>query len=439
MPAHSNHTLELQFKHALEELLSHEALSSCNRRFLIGCSGGADSLSLALLCQRWQKALRGKFFVCVVDHGLRENSDTEAKQTWQWLLQNGFSSHLRTVRDKPDGNLQQFARRQRRQLLAECAQELGCEAIMLAHHRRDQAETVLDRLARGSHALGLSGIQPISIVQGVRILRPLLSVSPDRLRQYANARHAPIIDDPSNQQRRFRRVKIRQLLQKRPALETLALQVASAARLPAGVELAACRLFWQSHIQEPFAGILCATRHCWLQYPDAVAHRVIGSSLRYVGGTTFPPRYASIVHLYAELREGLRRGTTFQATLGGAKIRLDQEGVVWFMPENRALSKKILCHETLHWGKHWRITHNQRGALELQIMGRGSWKRLFPKHRHWAFLGESFPCLRDGKREFTPFDEEKNADISFHFQPLNIKGTDLSKTGLYFASFYPIS
>ena len=154
----------------------------------------------------------------VVDHGLRSGSALEAEQTKNWLQQYGIRAQLRRISKKPSGNILAFARHERLGALCAAAEEFSADAILLGHHKGDQAETVLDHLARGSHVVGLCGMQVCSHYQGKLLLRPLLQQSAAKLRAYAKAHHAPIIDDPSNRNTNFRRVQFRSWLWQSPRL-----------------------------------------------------------------------------------------------------------------------------------------------------------------------------------------------------------------------------
>ena len=119
-------------------------------------SGGPDSTALMVLAARW--AARPPTLVVSVDHRLRP----EAKQETELVARNaerlGLAWRILQAAERAGGNLQDWARRERYRLLAEAARQAGCDAIVTAHHRDDQAETFLLRLARGSGAYGLAAM-----------------------------------------------------------------------------------------------------------------------------------------------------------------------------------------------------------------------------------------------------------------------------------------
>lgn len=164
------------------------------RRVMVGVSGGADSLALALLLRGW-----GEPVAAVVDHGLRPGSRAEAELTLRRLAAMGLPSRLLTLsglRAGPD--LGARARAARYDALLGLCHAEGCPDLFIAHHAQDQAETVLLRTASGSSAAGLAAMAAVSWRSDARIVRPLLSVAPERLRATLHAAGIGWVDDPTN-------------------------------------------------------------------------------------------------------------------------------------------------------------------------------------------------------------------------------------------------
>ncbi|MBS1102753.1 tRNA lysidine(34) synthetase TilS [Gluconobacter sp. Dm-62] len=189
----------------------------------LAVSGGADSTALALLARRWRRNV----LAFVVDHALRSESAAEARLTIQRLADMGVKARLLTLEPFPKGRLQERARQARFEALeAACVAE-GCLDLLVAHHAGDQDETVWMRSLRASGPLGLSGIQPVSVRGRIRLVRPLLSLQPDRLRKTLQAENLPWIEDPSNANRRFERVRWRQDLTPEQRRDADTLQIAA--------------------------------------------------------------------------------------------------------------------------------------------------------------------------------------------------------------------
>lgn len=167
-------------------------------------------MALLHLAQNWGGA---DLLVATVNHGLRPEAGTEAALVAQEAARLGLP-HVTLHWQGWDGrgNLQDQARQARQELLRDWAAREALGAIALGHTRDDQAETLLLRLARGSGVDGLAGMAARREDGPLLWLRPLLSFSRDELRDWLHARGVPWVEDPSNDDPRFDRVKIRQAL-----------------------------------------------------------------------------------------------------------------------------------------------------------------------------------------------------------------------------------
>lgn len=176
---------------------------------VVGCSGGADSLALAAAAA-WLSQRDGRVTAAVViDHALTPGSDRVANAAATQCEQLGLTPVVvRAVdaRSYPGGDGPEAAARDaRRTALEREAVGLGAGAVLLAHTRDDQAETVLLRLARGSGARSLAAMSPVSGI----FRRPLLAVSRDVVRNSARELGLVAHDDPHNADYRFARSRVR--------------------------------------------------------------------------------------------------------------------------------------------------------------------------------------------------------------------------------------
>jgi tRNA(Ile)-lysidine synthase len=184
-------------------------------RLALAVSGGSDSMAMLRMVHEWastqDKLLR--IFVLTVDHGLREVAGDEAKQVAQWCAGLGIAHEtLRWDGQKPLTGIQAKARAARYDLMSAWCIAHDVPALLTAHTADDQAETVVMRSARTSSAKSLAGIWPERDWNGVRVLRPLLGLRRADLRSYLNEQNQNWIDDPSNDDVRFERVRVRQAL-----------------------------------------------------------------------------------------------------------------------------------------------------------------------------------------------------------------------------------
>ena len=185
--------------------LTGSASNSDIPRLGLAVSGGPDSLALLLLAHT---ALPGKFAAATVDHGLRPEAANEAAYVGQLCEERGIPHRILKPAHAIAGNIQAEARKARYGLLAEWAKEEGCCWIATAHHADDQLETLLMRMARGSGVDGLSGIRAVN----GQVIRPLLDTSKAELVEICAQAGVTAVDDPSNHDDDFDRVRMRKWL-----------------------------------------------------------------------------------------------------------------------------------------------------------------------------------------------------------------------------------
>lgn len=176
-------------------------------------SGGPDSLGLALLIAEWRarNALAIRLHALVVDHGLRAGSDREASQARTSLERLGIGSTVLTLSGLPRQNLHVAARRARYDAMSAWMVADGFSTLLTAHHRDDQAETVVMRMRR-SESAGLAGIPRRGWWADVRVLRPLLEVPRACIAACLAATGIEAARDPSNADMRFERARVRREL-----------------------------------------------------------------------------------------------------------------------------------------------------------------------------------------------------------------------------------
>ena len=180
----------------------------------VGVSGGADSMALVLLCDEWARARGGRVSALIVEHGLRADSKLEATGVKSRLGERGIEAHILPWQgNKPQSGIQAAARTARFRLLTGWARKAGVLHLFLGHHRDDQAETFLMRLDAKSGVDGLSAMSAIVERDGVRVLRPFLSVPKVQLIATVTKRKTRWIEDPSNKNRSYARVRVRDALE----------------------------------------------------------------------------------------------------------------------------------------------------------------------------------------------------------------------------------
>ena len=166
----------------------------------LAVSGGADSTALLVLMAELRATHGFEAVVLHVDHGLRKESSADAAFVERLASRFGLSFHaLRTkvVRRRGE-SIEMAARRVRLGFFATCMKRLHLDCIATGHQMEDVAETFLLRLARASGAEGLAGLKPVSFVDGIVFIRPLLNVSGADLRAFLRSRGLVWREDATN-------------------------------------------------------------------------------------------------------------------------------------------------------------------------------------------------------------------------------------------------
>lgn len=181
-------------------------------RFAVAVSGGPHSLALALLTRDWVAARGGSVLALVADHGLRPESGAEADHVMALLAKVGVEAECLRLGLPGGARLQERARTARLATLTQAAARHGCPWLLLGHHRGDQAETLAFRALRGSGPVGLAAMAALRATPECLLLRPLLGLAPARLEAVVAAAGLSPVRDPSNDDPRFARIRLRQAL-----------------------------------------------------------------------------------------------------------------------------------------------------------------------------------------------------------------------------------
>ncbi len=217
----------------------------------IACSGGSDSLALLLLASDWARQNGRSLHVLTVDHALRAESRAEAE------FVSGVSARLGWPCDvlnwdaaRPGSGLQSRARAARHALLASACRRHGLPVLLMAHTRDDQAETVALRLAAGGNwhsATGMAYQAPSPAWpegRDLTLVRPCLGVSRSTLRAVLTQRGERWIDDPSNTDPHYARIRMRDRLARLRTAGFLTERLAALAEDLAPIQLVERRSAW---------------------------------------------------------------------------------------------------------------------------------------------------------------------------------------------------
>jgi tRNA(Ile)-lysidine synthase len=304
-----------EFSRCLSPLLEGEKPEA----IAVAVSGGADSMALALLAADWAKKKHITVVPLIVDHRLRPESTKEARHVAGLLRKSGLTPKILTWKaavkptaNRQAGNIQARARDARYALLAEACAKAGIRHLLLAHHRDDQAETLLLRALRGSGVDGLAAMQARSERDGLILLRPLLDLPKARLVATLKKRKQAWVEDPSNANASFQRVRVRAALDLLSAndaearaelVQHLAQTAKNFARTRALLDGAAYDLL-HGALQLTSAGAAWLDPAVLAAAEDELALRALVKLLGAIGGLPVPPRLDGLQRLLDALRSG---------------------------------------------------------------------------------------------------------------------------------------
>ncbi len=331
----------------------------------VAVSGGGDSLALMLILADWARENNISLFAATVDHGLRPEAAQEAHTVAEIAQKNGIPHETLSWQGWDGaGNLQDRARRARYQLLLDWAEKHQIGVVALGHTADDQAETVLMRLAREAGVDGLSGMGTRRKVGSVEFVRPMLQRSRAELREYLTSRGQVWVDDPTNHDDRYDRIKARNALE---LLRPLGITAEGLVQVAAAQDEARKALNWFSFINARGAltfqaGEIIVDRRSFRTWPDEIARRVMVRALCWVSGLEYGPRRRPMRMLLDSVRSGSGM------TLHGCQIDV-RSGEFSIIRELKALEGVKTPTDKI-WDRRWRVIGPFAPELHVAALGR---------------------------------------------------------------------
>ncbi|WP_349366076.1 MAG: tRNA lysidine(34) synthetase TilS [Nitratireductor rhodophyticola] len=317
-------------------------------------SGGGDSLALLLLLKEFLDLQVGApaLTAVTVDHALRAEAAEEARFVAALCASRGIAHCTMVWRgEKPATGISAAARSARLSLLAQAAREAGAGLVFTGHTRDDQAETVSMRAGRGTGrgtGLGGAGIAPASLYEGaIWFVRPLLSHGRTDLRSYLASRDVRWIDDPTNDDTTYERVRVRRSLTAEMAARRIAeAETAAARRIALGAR--AARLI-DGHARCVAPG-LYRVDPAFVEDADAeAALHALRVLTAMAGGALHLPSEEPSAHVLAGLRAGVC------ATLSRAVIDRRASGIYLHRERRNLPTGNEAMREGL-WDRRYRLS-----------------------------------------------------------------------------------
>ncbi len=350
--------LKFQFNSALT--------SEAPGRIGVACSGGGDSLALLHLAVGYARENGAELHCVSVDHGLRSGSDAEADGVTAICGNLGVSHEIaRWSNWDGQGNLQDEARRARYGLIADWAHRLELNLVCLGHTADDQAETVLMQIARSAGVDGLAAMAPKRDHLGVTWLRPLLQTRRAELRSYLQELGQAWIDDPSNEDERFDRIKARNILDALKPLGVSAEKLCTLAGNMADARHALNQQVWHfagdvALVQE---GDVLLHRENLMRGHFETRRRLLRHALMWVSANDYGPRQREIMNLFKAIKEERT------ATLCGCLVAIENDRIRISREFSAVAGLQTAAGEL--WDNRWRLTPDEGDTTGVTIRALG--------------------------------------------------------------------
>jgi len=340
-------------------------------KIAVAVSGGNDSLALLLLVHAWQIQVFGELEIHVytLDHGLRPEAEKETRFVISVAEQLGFKATIvHWDGDKPKSGIQAAARAARYRLIGEAMKRDGAGILLSGHHKRDQAETVLMRLAHCSGLKGLGGMRAFSRVEETRVFRPLLGVEPEFLEQVVAKSGLSAVNDPTNDDESFERVRWRKQL---PSLGKLGLDGAALSLFSQRAQRAdlALEVFARSQfdrlVSRDMFGALYVDLAVLNALPEEIVLRLVGEMVAHLAGDG-----GKLAQLEA-LQKDLRGGGFETITLNGCVLKVQKGLLLAFRERGRIDDRaiKLAPGNTIVWDQRFEIHNSGSQGLSIQAGG----------------------------------------------------------------------
>ncbi|TDR37185.1 tRNA lysidine(34) synthetase TilS [Aquamicrobium defluvii] len=323
---------------------------------VVAISGGSDSTALLVLLNEFFRAHRpdAKLVAVTVDHALRPAARDEALKVGSLCARLGIRHHIRVWEGpKPLGGVPAAAREARYRLLADVARAEGMGMVLTGHTADDQAETVTMRLDRsaamGDEGRGLAGMAPATLFDGdIWIVRPLLGMRREALREGLRTKGIGWIDDPTNEDHAYERPRIRSALDEQGFSSAMRV-AAKAAGKRRDLDARTAALIGQ-FASRPATGLIRLDRAFAGHRDRKAATHALRLLLATTGGLAVLPD----MERTGSLLDALATGTLQRATLARALVDARRSGI-FLLREARGLPQPMQAVSGLIWDGRYRF------------------------------------------------------------------------------------
>ena len=406
-------------------------------KFAIAVSGGSDSLALSVLAKLYSLENDNDFVSLIIDHKLRKESAEEARVTYKNLTQNKIKAKILTYQgEKFSSNIQKKARDLRYDLFQKYCVKNKIKFLILAHHQDDLIENFYIRLIRGSGIKGLTSLQNIfEYSKNFYLLRPLLNFNKQELLTVTKKSYSSWIEDPSNKNDKFLRVRIRKMqskLQKEgfdPKRIIKTIDNLNTAKDSLDFYIFKSEKKYLNFYKEGYATLKSSIFNNEAQ---EVIFRVIIKAIHFISGEYYPPRSDSL----KGLMKNLLAKSFKSSTLGGCLIEKNKN-IISFYREDRNVAVETLnkTKQKTNWDDRFLVNKNFNNQQQFVVKKLGNHGIEYLRKNKFNDYGNKIPVHakktlpsfwnNEGQLLFVPF-------VNFKNKKYNIKNDSFSVSFLRF-------
>jgi tRNA(Ile)-lysidine synthase len=406
-------------------------------KFAIGVSGGSDSLALSVLARLYALENNSNFVALIIDHKLRKESARETRKTLKNLKDKNIESKILTYKGKNfSSNIQKLARDLRYDLFEKYCIKNKIKFLILAHHQDDLVENFYIRLIRGSGIKGLTSLQNVfEYSKNFYLLRPLLNFTKKELLEVTKKTYLQWIEDPSNKDDKFLRVRVRKMKNK---LQKEGLDPRRIIKTIENLNKAKSSLDFYVHKSEKKyldfykEGYSTIKLSILKNEAQEVIFRLIIKAIHFVSGEYYPPRSDSLNSLIKNISQKNFKSTT----LGGCLIEKNKN-LLSFFREDRNVPTETLNkkQQRKNWDDRFLVFGNLKNSQRLIVKKLGNNGIEYLKKNKFIDYGVKIPAHAKktlpsfwnsrGELLFVPF-------VNFKNRKYNIKNDSFSASYLRF-------
>ena len=395
----------------------------------LSLSGGPDSLALMCLLKIWVHKNNGKLTAFNVNHKIRFNSNEESIKVKNIAEKSGIECIvLNWDNEKPRAGLMECARDKRYELILNECKKRKILHLMLGHHLNDNAETYIMRSKRIGNLTGLTSIPLIREMKHLRLIRPLLKFRKERLLKTCTYFGKKWIDDPSNSDSLYERVRVRQCLSSKAknTINQISMKIKKKILERKRIENTVSNFFINFSEFFPY-GVFKTNKSEFLKLSKEEQLIIIKKLLVTNSATIYPPKKKSVEFLVNQIIEKDFSVNTLHSSI----IKIQKKNLFVFREHSKTsknMSLELFVNKgiSLKWDQRFTIFSNKYD-LKCNIINQKNWDRIreyfFKKKKRILPLSiiKSLPIISVEKLYFIPYisnsNDLKKYDINFFFNP----------------------